>query len=114
MTIYGKKKPNVDVLAPSRGELKRIWLSAGVILCGFVVNKTDTDEYLVFSEFNGGDYKRGWDTNPEAAKVYSNPKNAFRAITGYDNDTIEICALFEHKKRSSCGQCLMKLLNNKL
>ncbi|MAD75981.1 MAG: hypothetical protein CML20_14535 [Rheinheimera sp.] len=99
VTIYGKKKSNVDVRAPSRGELKRIGLSAGVILCGFVVNKTDTDEYLAFSELTGSEYKRGWGANPESAQVYSNPKNALGAITGYDMSLIEICALFEHKKR---------------
>lgn len=74
MTIYGKKKSNVDVRAPTRAELKRIGLSAGVILCGFVVNKTDTDEYLVFSELTSDNYKREWEANPEAAQVYSNPK----------------------------------------
>lgn len=99
VTIYGKKKSNVDVRAPTRAELKRIGLSAGVILCGFVVNKTDTDEYLAFSELTGGEYKRGWDTNPETAQVYSGPKNALSAIAGYDKCAIEICALFEHKKQ---------------
>ena len=99
MTINGKKKSNVDVRAPSRGELKRIGLSARVILCGFVVNKTDTDEYLTFSELTGREHKRGWGTNPESAHVYSNPKKALSAITGYDMSLIEICALFEHKKQ---------------
>lgn len=99
MTIYGKKKSNVDVRAPSRTELKRIGLSAGVILCGFVVNKIDTDEFLACSELTGSEYKREWRTNPESAQVYSNPKNALNAITGYDMPLIEICALFEHKKQ---------------
>lgn len=97
--IQANSKITVYVRAPSRGELKRIGLSAGVILYGFVVNKTDTDEYLAFSEPTGSEYKRGWGTNPESAQVYSNPKNALSAITGYDMSLIEICALFEHKKQ---------------
>ncbi|MBB1295460.1 MULTISPECIES: hypothetical protein [unclassified Pseudoalteromonas] len=99
MTIYGKKKSNVDVRVPTRAELKRIGLSTGVVLCVFVVNKTDTDEYLAFSEPMGSEYKRGWGSTPEAAQVYSNPKNALSAITGYDKGVIERCPLFEHKKQ---------------
>ena len=99
MTIYGKKKENVDVRAPTRAELKNIGLSAGVVLCGFVVNKTISDEYLVFSDYKDGESKRGWVNDPESAHVFSNPKNALNAMAGYDMKFIEICALFEHKKR---------------